>query len=297
MHSDYICNLIIPGAAKSGTSSLHEYLDQHPLISMSSSKEPHHFCRNDRYAGGSAAHNSLFQEKSSVRYFGESSTGYLPWAPAAERIARDLHCPKVIIILRHPVSRCFSHFRWRYRLGLEKRSFLDAVKEDGFGYHPEKPSQFGYMAYLEFSQYSKQCPFWESTFGKENCLLLSSRELLGDQESTLARCLDFLDLPRIPAGKSSTKVNETSALGRRSPPAVTRLASLVPESFKSFNVYRKIKRGLLRSVAPNPPAVMTADERAYLEDILSEDIAWFDRRFNSPTGMVTDPVSEGRGIV
>ena len=197
MPSEYRCNLIVPGAAKSGTSSLHEYLDEHPLISMSSSKEPHHFCRDDLYARGAEPHNSLFDEKSEARYFGESSTGYLPWSAAAERICRDLESPKVIIVLRHPVERCFSHYRWRYRLGLEKRSFLDAVKEDGFGYHPGKPAQFGYMAYLEFSRYSKQCPVWEDAVGTANCLLLSSCDLFDHQEGTLTRCFDFLDLPQI----------------------------------------------------------------------------------------------------
>ena len=138
------------------------------MIAMSSSKEPHHFSREARYSEGATAHNKLFENKSDALYFGESSTTYLPSPTAAERIARDFDHPKAIIILRHPVARCFSHYRWRYRLGLEKRSFLEAIKNDGHGFDPEQPTEFGYLAYLELSQYARQCQVWEEALGSMN---------------------------------------------------------------------------------------------------------------------------------
>jgi len=164
------------------------------MIAMSNNKEPHYFCRDARYSEGATAHNKLFEDKSDALYFGESSRGYLPWPTATERIARDLHRPKAIIILRHPVARCFSHYRWRYRLGLEKRCFLDAIKNDGFGFDPEQPTEFGYMAYLEFSQYAQQCQVWEEALGFMKCLILASGDLQKHHKRTLNRCFDFLGL-------------------------------------------------------------------------------------------------------
>lgn len=221
--SDYLCNLIIPGAAKSGTSSLHEYLGAHPMISMSSKKEPHHFCLDNRYDEGAKVHNALFEKKPNAQYFGESSTGYLPWRKAAERIVRDLDSPQVIMILRHPVARCFSHYRWRYRLGLEKRSFLEAIQRDGFGYDPEKPTKHGYMAYLEFSQYSRHCTAWQDLFGQNNCLFISSEDMLRDQQSTLDCCFEFLGLPSFRAVGRSDKLRETASLARSPSKTVTKL--------------------------------------------------------------------------
>lgn len=289
MSSEYLCNLVIPGAAKSGTSSLHEYLGAHPLISMSSNKEPHHFCRNDRYGRGASTHNSLFEGKPDVRYFGESSTGYLPWQKAAERIAQDLENPKAILVLRHPVARCFSHYRWRYRLGLEKRTFLKALKNDGYGYNPEKPTEFGYMAYLEFSQYSRQCPIWEQILGAENCLYIASEALLKNRQKTLNYCFTFLDLPLLDSGSMDGNINETASLGRRPPRMMTKIAGIFPDQLKSTRSYHRLKDGILKAAAPKPAEAMTSEERAFAEDCLADDIAWYEMHF----GMRKTNIIEG----
>lgn len=283
MAADYICNLIVPGAAKSGTSALHDYLDRHPLIEMSSRKEPHHFCRDDHYAGGAEAHNSLFSHDGPAVIRGESSTGYLPWQPAIERIVRDLRNPRIIMILRDPVGRTFSHYRWRVRLGLEKRPFLHALREDGYGFRPDRPDRFGHMAYIQFSQYASQCPEWINAFGEQNCLVLSSRQLRDDPAATLDRCYKFLGLPVIPF-EGSLQENETNQLGRLPTGATTRLASLLPGWIRRSSFYRFVRRRALVAMAPTPVAQMTAEERAFLEDMLAEDIAWFRARFDAESG-------------
>ncbi len=281
MTSEYLCNLVVPGAAKSGTSSLHEYLDHHPMISMSSDKEPHFFCRDDLYCEGADFHNEFFDDRSGTRYFGESSTGYLPWPPAAERVASDLCEPRAIFILRHPVERCFSHYRWRVRLGLERRSFLDAVRTDGYGFHPDRPDRFGYRAYLEFSNYSKHCPIWESALGPENCLFLSTDELRRDQQSVMARCFRFLGLPDVDAADKMDTKNETDALGRIPPGPMTVMARFVPYTMKQSALYQTLKEKILKAGAPAPPRRMTTEERAYVEDRLASDIGWYAKRFPS----------------
>ena len=77
-------NLLIVGAAKSGTTSLHEYLKQHPDIFMSNHKEPHFLINND--IGKSRVHRAvidlqsyqnLFTEGKELKYRGESSVMYL----------------------------------------------------------------------------------------------------------------------------------------------------------------------------------------------------------------------------
>lgn len=281
MASDYLCNLIIPGAAKSGTSSLHEYLAAHPLISMGHSKEPHHFCRDERYVRGGEAHNALFEQSPNFRYYGESSTGYLLWSAAADRVAQDLDSPKVIMVLHHPVICNFSHYRWRYKLSLEKRSFLEAVKQDGFGYHPDKPDRFGYMGYLEFSQYATHCPVWMEALGEENCLLLSSDALLSDTEAALQSCYRFLGLPSIKLETEYHRANETSKIGRRPPKVATRLMRILPNSLKSSWPYQFCRNGLLKVTAPTPPVGMTSEEKAFVERELADDVAWFESRFGN----------------
>jgi hypothetical protein len=69
-------NLIIPGAAKSGTTSLHKMLGQHPDIFMSRSKEPHYFSRKQT-PHGLAKYESLFDQSGDCPVRGESSTSYM----------------------------------------------------------------------------------------------------------------------------------------------------------------------------------------------------------------------------
>lgn len=246
---------------------------------MSTQKEPHHFSRGFKYKEGASAHNDLFKGKPEAHYFGESSTTYLPWKPSIERISRDLDSPKIIIILRHPVERSFSHYRWRYRLGLEKRSFLNAVKVDGFGFNPEKQDGFGFKAYLEFSKYSLHCPEWEKYIGSENCLFLRSVDLLQDRQTTLERCFDFLDLPLFQMNDLSHVKNETNKIGRRSTCTMTMIAGILPAGLKTSSTYRNLKGGVLRAAAPKPPISMNAEEEGFLKEQLAEDIDWYENRF------------------
>lgn len=278
MPSDYLCNLILPGAGKSGTTSLHGWLDRHPLVSMSTNKEPHHFCVDRKYQRGADFHNSLFEQQTGTLIFGESSTGYLPLQRARERIARDIDKPKIIIVLRHPVERTFSHYRWRYRLGLETRSFMEAMKSDGFGYNPEQPDIFGYKAYLEFSQYSQQCPAWIDAFGLENCLLINSDDLRANRDSVMARCFDFLGLPAMGVDYGDER-NSTDSLGRRPSSLMAGVAKLIPENLKNSRAYKTAKRKMLTFGAATPPANMTGEEREFLQDVLAEDMRWFESTF------------------
>ena len=65
----FVPDFIIPGFAKSGTSSLHEYLNQHPSIKMSTIKEPHNYSNMKRYE----QRLDLFSEFSYQTIFGEIS--------------------------------------------------------------------------------------------------------------------------------------------------------------------------------------------------------------------------------
>lgn len=270
----YLCNLIIPGTAKSGTSSLHGYLDQHPGISMSFRKEPHHFCRKPRYDRGAEAHNELFFTKPGVSIFGESSTGYFPCRKTIERIKNSLTTPKIIILLRDPIERLFSHYRWRYRLGLEKRNLILAVEEDGEGYDPERPDNHGFMAYLEFSKYSQFCPMWADAFGQDRVKFIFTEQLKRDSREVLGQTFRFLDVEPFEVSDRAPR-NVTEVQPRRSPSALSRAGLMVPQALRNTATFSNFKRNVLLAIARHPPKEMTMAERKYLESRLVEDIKWY----------------------
>ncbi len=82
-------NLFIIGAMKSGTSSLHNHLNMHPQIAMSAVKEPSYFTAARPSPDSLKAYMTLFDQSTTARYYGESSTNYtkLPlYSGVAERI-------------------------------------------------------------------------------------------------------------------------------------------------------------------------------------------------------------------
>lgn len=130
-------DFLVIGAAKSGTVSLYHYLQQHPQIYMSPQNEPNYWALagadfathfqgpGDRqaieqyYVTDQAAYEKLFAQADPEQCVGESSPVYLYSARAAHQIQAHLpHC-KLVVILRHPADRAYSHYRHFRRAGLE----------------------------------------------------------------------------------------------------------------------------------------------------------------------------------
>ena len=113
-------NLFIVGAAKSGTTSLHNYLNQHPDVFMCTPKEPHFLINNeigkDRISIGVSDKNkylNLFLKGKKKQYRGESSVMYLMYPDIVipkinQQYGEDC---KIIIMLRNPIERAYSGFQ------------------------------------------------------------------------------------------------------------------------------------------------------------------------------------------
>ena len=108
-------NFFIVGAAKSGTTSLAEYLKQHPEIFMSEFKEPHYFLPEgamaSNYYGTWDNYMSLFKDVRNEKAIGEASTGYLYYPESARMIINRIPDAKIIISLRNPVEMAFSLYQ------------------------------------------------------------------------------------------------------------------------------------------------------------------------------------------
>jgi hypothetical protein len=134
-------NLFVVGAAKAGTTSLHHYLSQHPDIYMSPIKEPHFFSKvqpDRKYIALSGcqvmvseqAYLQLFSRWQHEKIAGEASPSYLWDQATPDRIKQVCPDAKIIIMLRNPVNRSYSHYLNEVRAGLEKRPFLEAIQAD-----------------------------------------------------------------------------------------------------------------------------------------------------------------------
>jgi hypothetical protein len=174
-------NFLIIGAAKAGTTALHEYLALHPDVAMSRQKELHVFAepnwrsRLDWYERQFAAGVAR----------GESSPSYSmdPWiAGVPERIHELLPDVKLLYLVRDPVERAVAQWVEFYSLYEEHRPFEEAVAE------PEDPAN----PYLAASRYASQLERYLEHFPQERILVLDQRELLEDRRAALGSVFSFL---------------------------------------------------------------------------------------------------------
>jgi len=198
-------NLFIIGAMKSGTTSLHEYLDTHPQIAMSDVKEPGYFVEELGLHKGEAWYLSLWDQDPQYRYRGESSTHYtkLPiFQGVPERLHRFSPEARLIYIMRNPFDRVVSHYwhalRDEYHGG-ELRPLLKAVKDD--------------PGYLAFSDYAMQLKPYFERFGKEAVLTLTFEALVEDPQREVDRIYRWLELPSHPISEALGKAHNQKPKG------------------------------------------------------------------------------------
>ena len=193
-------NLFIIGAMKSGTTSLHEYLDTHPQILMSHEKEPGYFVEELGLHKGEEWYRSRWElDGGAYRYLGESSTHYtkLPVLKGVpERLFRFNPQARLIYIMRNPFDRIVSHYWHALRdehHGGELRPLLKAVKED--------------PGYLAFSDYAMQLEPYFDRFGRDAVLTLTFEALVEDPQREVDRIYRWLELPSRLIGEKSGKAH------------------------------------------------------------------------------------------
>ena len=110
-------NLFIVGAPKSGTTSLYEWLKEHPDVYMSPFKEPCYYARDLvweqsgyylRYGVDRDRYARLFDDAGAARRVGEASTRYLFSRDAPRLIAAETEDPRIVVLVRNPVDMIAS---------------------------------------------------------------------------------------------------------------------------------------------------------------------------------------------
>lgn len=194
--SDTFPNFFIVGAAKAGTTSLYRYLDQHPDVYMPSVKEPHWFSRVEpnpqrgvRPVTTDAEYLALFKGRENERAVGEASPSYLWDVNAPERIKNCVPEARIIVSLRAPIDRAFSHYLMDMREGWQTKPFYEALRED----YLRSTKGWGVShLYVELGLYAAQLTRYLECFGHDRVLVIFFEEFVSDVHSTLTSIATFL---------------------------------------------------------------------------------------------------------
>ena len=192
-----LVDFFIVGAPKAGTTSLFYYLNKNKGICMSSIKEPNFFSSQDLkiqkiyydslILDNLKEYERIFTPKNKQQIIGEASVSYLFYPNVANRIFDYNPRSKIIIILRDPVERAFSHYSMDLRLGHVKQS-LDELFDLGLN---NKDNLF-FQQYILLGQYYEQVNRYIEVFGRENICVKFYDELKLDASSFYSDILKFL---------------------------------------------------------------------------------------------------------
>jgi hypothetical protein len=212
-HLRLMPHFIIIGAQRCGTTSLYNYLVQHPFVAPALEKEVHFFDNN--FKKGIIWYRSHFSSFLYKYYFkqvhkrdfvtGESTPYYLFHPHVPKRIFCTIPQIKLLVLLRNPVDRAYSHYHHERRLGIETLSFKQAIKKEKQRLAGEldkiiKDENYysfnhQHYSYLSRGIYLDQMKLWMSLFSKEQILILRSESFYENPSTVYKKALKFLDLP------------------------------------------------------------------------------------------------------
>lgn len=178
-------NLLVIGAMKAGTTSLHEYLGLHPEITMSVTKEPRFFSDERVRARGVDWYESLFPSGTLVR--GESTPDYAK-APEIAGVPERIHAvvpnAKLVYLVRDPVERIVSQYVDQYA-NADLDQPLDVYL---------RSAPFGHLHLVNVSRYMFQVEQYLPLFDASQILVVASEDLRLRRRETLARLYRFLEV-------------------------------------------------------------------------------------------------------
>ncbi|MGH9241335.1 MAG: sulfotransferase [Vicinamibacterales bacterium] len=203
-------DFFLVGASRAGTTSFWRYLVQHPEIYMPpgsmAEKEPCHFCEvtpkwatayrdRDNYLG-------LFSQAGDCRVIGEASTPYLVAPEVPGRIRAAYPDAKILVILRNPVDRAFSLYRYLCLIGaewvstFEKALLAESSRRRDQRFKHSNPLWYALYEYFHSGLYSAQIERYLSAFPEEQVKVILFDDLERDPLRVIQEVYGFLGVDR-----------------------------------------------------------------------------------------------------
>lgn len=196
-----LVNFLVVGVQKGGTTALHEYLSEQGGVALPDVKEVHFFDDEgqDWARPDYGAYHARFPPPAG-RPCGEVTPIYCYWPGSLERIRAYNPAMRIVLLLRDPVARAWSHWRMEYSRGVERRPFAWCIREgrrrlfesEPWGHHRE-------CSYVERGFYGEQLERLLGLFPKPQVLVLRAEDLRDDPGPVLAAVRRFIGAEPAPA--------------------------------------------------------------------------------------------------
>jgi hypothetical protein len=269
-------NLIIIGAGRCGTTSLHYYLGEHPEIFMASKKELMFFAEELNWNRGLAWYEAQFPVDAPIR--GEASPQYSLWQAyggVPQRMAQVVPEAKLIYLVRDPLERLLSQYALSHSFGHDPRTLAEALGSEERSF------------YVDAGCYWNQLERYLEHFASEQIHVVDVNDFRHDRQAGLRSVFGFLEVdPEFDSPAFSSVHNKAPERQGRAP---FRFAGGAAQAMLGFERYRRLLGRTPRALrplftAPLEHAEMEPAVREELEAIYRDDAA----RLREFTGLPLD---------
>lgn len=273
-------NLFIAGAPKSGTTSLYHYLERHPEVFASEVKEPRFYTGSEFLKGpykeplrGKIISNEekyldLYKNAEDEKYLLDGSVYIMFFKSSMEKIKKAVPDAKILIIIRNPVERIYSHYKMLHNMNYEKRRFSKFIKY---------PVSIEGINLLEVGLYSSQIENAFSIFGKDNVKIIVFEEFKKDVKKALEEVYVFLSIDIVyPDNLETIYLKSRGDIKNRFSAFIFRRFKLIWVKLMKYNnsVLIKLKNKILKLLFRNRKMNSKMKEKLYeyyIEDIIKTE--------------------------
>lgn len=290
-------NFFIVGTAKAGTTSIHHYLKEHNNVYLSPIKEPNYFGSDinpnlfsntfkknlpilssyfkkkplkelqQAYLRDSDQYKMLFSDSKNASILCDSSTSYLYSEKAAEEILKYNPNSKILIVLREPTSRAYSHYLMALRFGFTTLDFIAAIKNDQ---NKEEKGIGQSELFIEMSLYYNSVKRFLDLFPKEQVKVLFFEDFISDEQRTMNDLFNFLNISKTNLGKREVKNQAQLPKNKSLNKLLTNLGvKQLSQHLLSIETKEKLK-SIYMSKKEIPK--ISKEEKEFLEPFFEEDI-------------------------
>jgi len=217
-------DFIIAGVQKAGTSALADVLESHPRVQMPHKDELHRtaqparhfFDDEERFAKAQVDYSPLERGCVHTRpsnLLGSCTPIYIYWKTAMERIRHYNEKIKLLILLRDPTARAFSHWNMQRDRNLERLDFLDAVAAEKQRAEQARPFQLRKYSYVDRGFYAEQIERVFCFFPRDQVHVIKFENFRRDPRRTLDHTCEFLGIE--PVRRIDNRENNSTPYGRK----------------------------------------------------------------------------------
>jgi len=205
-------SFIVAGARRSGHASIRHALSQHPRLQLIEDRHQGYFAKDDLYERGNPLipyDDQLYASDTPLLVTGEVTNAYLHHPTAISRIYRYNPSIKMIVILRNPAERTYSHWQEATNQGLENRSWEQAINDE----LESSDNSILYQStlkgsYLCSSRYGNQIQHLLQYLNPHQLLFIKSEDLRDDIEVMLYQIFQFLHVPYLDVDTSAQNLGD-----------------------------------------------------------------------------------------